>query len=380
MPSLGSDMEAGTLVAWRRAPGDPIARGDVYAEVETDKGVLEIEAYEAGVLEAQLVPIGTKVAVGAPIALLRKEGEPSGTPAVRAPGPSVAAAEAPAPSVPAPPMPPSAAHPPNGRRATPRAKRRAAELGVPLGGLTGTGPDGTIVEEDVERASRQPSDEARARMRRAIAAAMERSNREIPHYWVGTTIDLAGASAWLAARNARLPVAERTVMGALFVHATARALRLTPGLNGSWSEGRMLQAGGIHIGLAIALRGGGLVTAAIRDADELDVAATMRALDDVVGRARSGHLRASELSAPTITLTSLGERGVERLMPRIAPGHVAAVGFGRIVERPWASDGAVVVRPLVEVTLAGDHRASDGHEGAAFLGALASAIRPEEEP
>jgi pyruvate dehydrogenase E2 component (dihydrolipoamide acetyltransferase) len=382
MPALGADMEAGTLVAWRRAPGDHLTRGEVYAEVETDKGVLAIETFEPGVLEACLVPVGTRVTVGTPIAVLRGEGADAPRPERDVEPPPVP--PPPAPAVPTPALPTPAAPPrpaPNGRRASPRARHRAAELGVPLEGIAGTGPDGTIVEEDVERAAQRPEEEAaRQRMRRAIAAAMERSNREIPHYWVSTQLDLAAASAWLTARNERRPIGERTVMGALFVRATARALRRVPGLNGAWSEGRFVPAPGVHVGLAIALRGGGLVTPAVRDADALDAAATMRCLDDVVGRAREGHLRASELSAPTITLTSLGERGVERLLPRIAPGQVAAVGFGRVVERPWVVDGALVVRPLVEVTLAGDHRATDGHEGAAFLTALAAEVVPDEAP
>jgi pyruvate dehydrogenase E2 component (dihydrolipoamide acetyltransferase) len=336
MPSLGADMEAGTLVAWRRAVGDALARGDVYAEVETDKGVLGVETFEAGVLDALLVPLGARVPVGTPIARLR-----SGAETVRSPSSNLP--DLPSSNV-------GSAPTPDGREPSPPVAPAAGE------------------------------DPPAQRMRRAIAAAMERSHREIPHYWVGSTLDVSTASAWLLARNAQRSVRDRVLLAALFVRATARALRRVPALHGSWRDGRFVPSESVDVGLVLALRGGGLVMAAIPEADRLDVDATMRALSDVVTRARSAGLRASELTRSTVTLTNLGDRGAERVLPRIAPGHAAAVGVGRVVRRPWALDDAVVVRPVIDVTVAGDHRASDGHEGARLLDAIAAGLLPEEAP
>jgi pyruvate dehydrogenase E2 component (dihydrolipoamide acetyltransferase) len=265
---------------------------------------------------------------------------------------------------------------------TPRARRRAEELGVDPSRLEGTGPDGAVTADDVERAAAaaRPPEESdpKLRMRRAIAAAMERSNREIPHYWVATSIDLSRATAWLEETNRARGVDRRLVMGSLLFKAAAVALRGAPELNGAWTERGFAPAEHVHLGVAVSLRGGGLVAPAIHDADRLDLDATMAALADVVARARSGRLRSSEMSDATCTVTSLGERGVETVIPRIAPPQVAMIGFGRVARRPWVVDDRVEARPIVEATLAGDHRATDGHRGAAFLASLDALLqRPE---
>lgn len=207
-------------------------------------------------------------------------------------------------------------------------------------------------------------------MRAAIAAAMARSKREIPHYYLSTDIDMGTALAWLAARNASRPVTERLLPVALLVKAVAGALRKVPELNGHWIDGAFRPGSGVHIGCAIALRGGGLVAPAIHDAAALDLGALMRALADLTARARAGTLRSSELADPTITVTSLGDQGADTAFGVIHPPQVAIVGFGRIRERPWAHAGVVAVRPVVTATLAADHRATDGHRGGLFLSAI----------
>ena len=204
-------------------------------------------------------------------------------------------------------------------------------------------------------------------MRRAIAAAMARSRREIPHYYLSTTVELTRALAWLDAANATRPPAQRLVLAALFLKAVACALGEAPEFNGFFTAGGFQPGAGIHIGTAIAMRGGGLVAPAIRDADGLSLDGLMARLRDLVGRARGGALRSSELSGPTITVTNLGERGVETVFGIIYPPQVALVGFGMPVERPWAADGQIVARRVLTATLAADHRASDGHRGALFL-------------
>jgi pyruvate dehydrogenase E2 component (dihydrolipoamide acetyltransferase) len=216
-------------------------------------------------------------------------------------------------------------------------------------------------------------------MRRAIAAAMSRSKREVPHFYLGHTIDLSRAMAWLGYENLRRPVTERILPAALLLKAVALALREVPELNAVWEADRVVTREEINVGVAIALRGGGLVAPAIHRTDELDLDELMHAFRDLVARARSYSLRASELSDPTITVTSLGERGVERVFGVIFPPQVAIVGFGAIVERPWVADGQILPCPVVEASLSADHRVTDGHRGAAFLAAVDRLLQEPEE-
>ena len=204
-------------------------------------------------------------------------------------------------------------------------------------------------------------------MREAIAAAMARSKREIPHYYLSHAIDLTPASDWLNGQNAEQPPDRRILMGVLFIKAVAVTLHQFPELNGFDRDGRFDPGNGVHVGCAIAIRGGGLVAPAIHDADQLDLNTLMVRLRDLVARARAGSLRGSELADPTVTVSSLGERGADGLFGIIYPPQVAIVGFGTPSPRPWVLDGRVVVRTVVTATLAADHRHSDGHRGALFL-------------
>jgi pyruvate dehydrogenase E2 component (dihydrolipoamide acetyltransferase) len=207
-------------------------------------------------------------------------------------------------------------------------------------------------------------------MRAAIAAAMARSNREIPHYHLAHSVDLHHALGQLTAFNARRPVEERVLPAALLLHAIGRVLPRHPDLNGCWSEQGFVPAPGVHLGMAVSLRGGGLVVPALHDADRLDLVEVMAGLRDLVARARAGRLRSSDLADGTVTVTNLGDQGVELVHGIIYPGQAALIGIGRVVERPWAVDGMLAVRPIVQLSLAGDHRASDGHRGALFLTAV----------
>jgi pyruvate dehydrogenase E2 component (dihydrolipoamide acetyltransferase) len=358
MPSLGADMEAGTLVEWVKHPGDVVKRGDIIAVVDTQKGAIEIEVFEDGVLEQTVVELGQQVPVGTVLAII-----------------STAPREGRTPLVP----PPPAAGPPARARVSPIARKRAADLGVDLACVAGTGAQGAITREDVERAAAAPKPAVapgappagrQIAMRAAIGAAMARSKREIPHYYLSTTIDLTAPLAWLRAENERRPVTERLLPAALLIKSVAFALRDVPDLNGHWTEGRFRTGSGIHVGVAISLRGGGLVAPAIHHADTLDLTTLMRRLQDLVARARAGSLRSSELADPTITVTNLGEQGVEATFGIIYPPQVALVGFGRIAERPWVVGGNVEVRPVVTATVSGDHRATDGHRGGLLLAAI----------
>jgi len=382
MPSLGADMDAGTLVEWRIARGDHVARGTVVALVETQKATMEIESFADGVVDALLVEPGAKVPVGAEIVRLRALDEKPGE--QRRPVP------------PPPPPPPTAvvSEPPVAHfdrvRSSPAARKRARELGIELGGVHGTGPHGAIVLRDVEPSStlppslpttpaRVPSPSTTSPVRDAIAAAMSRSKREIPHYYLAHTISMKRALGWLAETNATRPIQQRILPGAVLLRAVALALWDIPELNGFWIDGAYRASEEVHLGTAIALRTGGLIAPAILDADDKPLDQLMQELHDLVARARAGRLRSSELTSATLTVTSLGDRGCEQVFPVINPPQVAIVGFGAILDRPWVEGASVVPHPTIVATLAADHRVSDGHRGGLFLADLDHLLQEPEK-
>lgn len=380
MPSLGADMEAGTLTEWLVKPGDTVRHGDIIAVIETQKGAIEIEVFEDGTVGALLVDPGATVPVGMPMAEIAngRDDEPSLT----AGEPEITDVPQPAAPTPtAPPMPAALA----GGRASPAARRQAAAAGIDLATIRGSGPDGAIQLADVAAAAGVPTDTKRPAtgidldgMRRAIAAAMARSKREIPHFYLKHTIDMHAASQWLTQTNADRPPAERVLAGVLTMKAVALALRRYPEFNGFFEDDAFRGAEAVHIGTAIAIRGGGLVAPAVHHVDQLSLDVLMKTLRDLTGRVRSGRIRSSELTDPTVTVSSLGERGVEALYGVIYPPQVALVGFGSAVERPWVADGKIVARTVVTATLSADHRASDGHRGALFLRAIGDLLQDPE--
>jgi pyruvate dehydrogenase E2 component (dihydrolipoamide acetyltransferase) len=377
MPLLGADMVAGTLTEWYKHPGDPLRRGDIIAAVDTDKGSIDVEIFEDGVLDRIVVEEGQKVPVGTLLATIRSEGASASVPST---APSAAPSAAPTAAAPPPApthAPATAASPGHRTRVSPLARRLAEELGVDLAGVDGSGAGGAILREDVEAAAKSGGDRQQ-RMRRAIAAAMSRSKREIPHFYLSGVIDFGPASAWLAQWNSSRKPAERLLPAVLLLKATALGLREFPEFNARWVEDRVLPAGAIHIGVATSLRGGGLVVPAIHDVDRKTLAVLMEELRDVVQRARTGSLRSSDLADGTITVTSLGERGAEMVLGVIYPPQTAVVGFGAVVERPWVAGGQVVPRSVLTASLAADHRASDGQRGSAFLALLERLLQAPE--
>jgi pyruvate dehydrogenase E2 component (dihydrolipoamide acetyltransferase) len=371
LPALGADMDEGTLLEWHVAPGARVKRGDVVAVVETDKGAIDVEIFMDGVLREIVVQPGTKVPVGTVLARVDVEGA---EPAAAAPSPA----------------PVGESRGEERAKITPAARRRARELNVDLADVKGTGPDGAITIEDVERArpspepatpSAQPAPVRTAegagdseRMREAIAAAMSRSKREIPHYYLLHTLDVTPATEWLAAHNAAVPVTQRLLFAALLIKAVARACRELQGFSGYYRDGRYEEATVVQVGVAVALRGGGLVAPAIMDTADKSLVALMDDFRALVTRARAGRLRASELAAPTIILTSLGEDTVEAVFPIIQPPQVAIVGAGGVVERPWLVDGKVMPRQVLTLSLGADHRVTDGRLGAHFLARIAAKL------
>lgn len=456
MPSLGADMEAGTLIEWRVKPGQHVKRGDVVAVVDTEKAAIDVEIWIEGDVETLLIEPGVRVPVGTVLAIVRTAGDGAAAAAGAAPVPGIApvrpaspvGATAVAPAATARPAAPPAEAPAPRHRASPLARRMAQDLGVNLDTLSGTGPGGSITHQDVERAAASaqaataaapaqavagtaaarlrvsplarrraqelgvdlarvqgtgpdgaitqsdverlgvapkapqgpqppqapqppsgalpPKDRAAA-MRRAIAQAMARSKREIPHYYLGLEIAFNRALTWLERENAQRPIEERLLYSVLLIKAVALAAREVPEMNGFWIGGEFQASQRVHVGMAIALRGGGLVAPALHDPDQKPLATIMRELGDLVSRARSGSLRSSEMTDPTLTLTNLGEQGVDQVLGIIFPPQVALVGFGRIGPR----------RTLY-ASLSGDHRASDGHRGGLFLAAIDRRLQAPE--
>ncbi|BCW69455.1 dihydrolipoamide acetyltransferase family protein [Arthrobacter sp. NicSoilB8] len=305
-------------------------------------------------------------------------------------------------------------------RSSPRARRLATELGIGLSTVTGTGPDGAVTVADVQRAAAgtpppapagaapvaapaaaglelpvpelpaaepgvpatagppalpappegKPPSEARERvasLRRAIGALMTRSKQTIPHYYLSTTLDLRAAVDWMQSVNAHRPVAGRLVPSALLLKAAALAARDVPEVNGFYADGGFRPSTAVHLGVAVALRQGGLVAPAIHDADTLPLDVLMEQLRDLVGRARAGRLLRAEMADPTLTVTNLGDLGVDSVFGVIYPPQVAMVGFGRVREQPWAQNGLLGVRHAAVATLSADHRVSDGLRGGRYL-------------
>ena len=415
MPALGADMRAGRLLEWHVAPGDHVARGDIVATVDTDKAEIDIETFHGGVIERLLVEPGTKVDVGAALAEIA-DGVQRAAPAAPAPAPAAPAAppaaEPPPPVTPAsappatppsapPATPPSAPAVPHRRRVSPLARRIAADLGVELDAVEGTGPGGAVTQADVQRAAGaaapQPPEAPAAAASAASAAAppapppatghrsaadrlsslqrtvgelMARSKREIPHYYLQRDIDMTPALDWLEAYNAARPAPERVLPAALLLRAVVLAAHDVPEVSGTWEDGAFRPAPQVDLGVAVSLRGGAIIAPVIPAADALALPELMVGLRALIARARRGVLHGSDLAGATITVTSLGDHGADLVHGVIFPPQVALVGFGRIARRPWASGDMLASRHVVTATLAGDHRVSDGHRGSLYLSSI----------
>ena len=367
MPSLGADMTSGLLVAWRVEPGDRVEHGQIIAEIETAKGLFEVEVFEDGVVEQLLIEPGEEqVPVGTPLAKIVTEADATKVPDV----PAEAAPR---------------------QKVSPVARRRAAELGVDLKQVKGSGADGVIQLVDVEAAAAAVEPAAKTApptkkiepsvngMRQAIAAAMSRSNSEIPHYYLASEIDMSWAQQFLSEQNQQRSIKERLLPVVLPLKAVAVALQKVPQLNGYYVDGQLQPQEQVNIGFTISLRKGGLLTPALLGVEQMDLDQLMAALSDLIGRTRTGKLRGSELISAGITVTSLGDLGVQTVFGVIYPPQVALIGLGKIVARPWAEHGELSSRPVLTATLAADHRASDGLLGAKFLDAFGRALQQPEK-
>ena len=374
MPSLGADMEDGTLIEWKKKTGDTVKRGDCIAEVETQKGLIEIEVFDEGIIDEILIPEGTKVPVGTIMAMIK---------------PSSVSLE----------TKPTTLQPTEEKitepilienieeksiKASPLARRIASDNHIDISKIKGTGEDGVITKDDVEQVIRQqkPTETAKKipsteTIRAAVAAAMSKSNREIPHYYLEKKINITQALVWLKEQNKERKVTARLLPVVLFIKATAKTLTGFPDLNAVWENGLQPKTS-INIGFVVSLRTGGIIVPAISNANLKSIDEIMETLNDIIPRARALKLRSSELSDSTITLTNLGEGGADSVFGVIYPPQVAVIGFGSISDQPFAENGMLGIRSVVSVSLAGDHRATDGLTGSRFLSALDTNLQNPE--
>lgn len=430
MPSLGADMDSGRIAEWLVAPGDVVHKGQTVAVVDTSKAAIEVEVFTDGTVTELLVEPGVEVPVGTALARIEEGAAPQPGPSAEPPSvesPSAetlvkpplrhlahqlgvdlaqvhgtgeggritradiqAAASAVAPTEPAAVAPPPPAQGATRVEATPRARALAASRGIDLAGITGSGAHRRILAKDIPEAPAQPASttttpvqpdaaQRKQQMRTAIATLMGRSAVEIPHYYVATTVDLAATLTWLRDHNEHRAPQDRLLPVAVIMRAVVRAAQDVPDLNGHWVNGELRPSPAVDLGVAVAQRTGGLVTPRIQEADRLDVDGLMAALANLVRRARRGGLKADELQPGSITVSSLADGGPDALYGVIYPPQVALVGVGAIRERPWAIGGMLTVRPTTTLTLAADHRATDGRTGAAFLDRMTQLLSEPEE-
>lgn len=384
MPQMGYDMKEGTVVQWHKKEGDTVARGEVIADIQTDKATVEFEAYTAGVLRKIIVEEGVPVPVGQLIAVITAPDEPLpegivGV-AARAAAPVATPAAVPAPPTTAPTTAATAA-PASEIRATPIARRLARERGIDLALVTGTGPGGRITERDVEAytppapAPAAPAPQPGAisaervdlsRMRQAIARVTVDSKREAPHFYITTDVDMSKAMDLRRDINDALPAESRVSVNDLIIKACAMALQRYSKFNAFFRGDHLEMHPNINMGIAIALEAG-LIVPGISRCESKSLAEIAATSKDLIARANSGHLRNEEYSGTTFSISNLGMFDVDSFAAIIFPPHAAVLAVGRVKDQPVARDGALAVAQMMKATLSVDHRVADGAEAAQFL-------------
>lgn len=412
MPSLGADMEDATLIEWKKKPGDTVKRGDIIAEVETQKELIEIEIFEEGTIAELLIKEGAKIPVGTVMALIN---------------PSVVALETKIEekipeqeSIPLQPIEEKETEPiyvpkveETPIKESPLYQRSIDDNPIGFQKTTETEPNVAITKDDVDNtiekteADDNPIDTLKTTetepdvaitkdnvdntiekieienteilpdesdnqgntaegIRTAVAAAMSKSKREIPHYYLEKKINLSNTLAWLQIANEHRVAKKQLLPVALMIKATAKSLLEFPDLNAIWDNGLQLKKD-INIGFVVSLRTGGIIVPAIHQVDKKNVDEIMDALNEIIPRARAMRLQSSEWNDSSITITNISDGGADSIFGIIHPPQVAIIGFGNILEQPHAENGMIGICPFVNVTLAGDHRATDGLIGSRFL-------------
>lgn len=421
MPKGSDTMTEGKVLKWLKREGETVADGDAIVEIETDKVDMEVEALGAGVLRKIVVEEGKTVPVGELLAVIGKVEEDIGAllkdaaAATLAPGDG-GAAKAPAPEKtatptasppamppppPAPAVPPRPEAPPGRVLASPLARRVAKELGIDLARVKGSGPGGRIVREDVERAGARPSslsapaaprpatpvvpprpplspvvpggpefrDEPLTSMRKTIAIRLAQSLGPIPHFYLTLEVDMRGAKELRESANLLDPELKLSYND-IIVKACAAALRLHPEVNASFQGEAIRYHNRIHVGIAVAVDNGGLITPVVRDCDRKTLQQISREAKDLIARARQRKLRPDEYTGSTFSVSNLGMMGIDEFSAVINPPESAILAVGAVVEKPVVVDGRIEAGHRCRMTLSCDHRIVDGATGAKFLQTL----------
>lgn len=387
MPKLGFDMAEGRLVRWMKAEGEEVQKGEVLAEIETDKATVEVEAGTTGLVRKHLVAEGTMVPVGTPIAVIGGADEPIDlAPLAAAPGEVLADAKTAA----APTPPPAQARPedgdgrlPGGQRASPVARRLAAERGLDLTAIQGTGPGGRVVKRDIEAflqggppVAPSPVATERAaigRLRQLIGRRMTHSKQQVPHFYVTAEIDAAPVMALREELNALLTEEAKVSVNDFIVKAAALALRQHPNLNASLEDGQIVRHAQVNVGVAVALDEG-LLTVVTRDSDRKPLRLLSSELRETIARARQGKVRPEDIEGSTFSLSNMGMLDVDHFIAIINPPEAAILAVGSVREVPVVRDGRLAIGQRMKVTLSADHRVTDGAEAARWLQTLRSML------
>ncbi|HEY4667822.1 MAG TPA: dihydrolipoamide acetyltransferase family protein [Anaerolineales bacterium] len=382
MPKLGFDMAEGLLVRWVKGVGDSVQKGEVLAEIETDKATIEVESEAGGIVHKHLVPEHTSVPVGAPIAVIGEPGEQVDATELVGQVPGRAAVAKPAATSTEKVAAVVSAgdgdgHLPGGVRASPVARRLAAEGGINLRDLAGSGPQGRIVKRDVQarlgaagtavaqrvfETERVPLSKLRATIGRRMTA----SKQQVPHFYVSADLDAGPLMALRRDLNSRLPEDSKFSVNDFLVKAAALALREFPNLNSALEGDQIVRHGEINIGVAVALEEG-LLTVVLRGADRTPLRQLSSELRELVGRARAGRVRPADIEGSTFTVSNLGMFQVDHFLAVINPPEAAILAVGSVREEPVVQAGAIVPGTRLQVTLSADHRVTDGAEAARWL-------------
>lgn len=342
MPALGMSQETGRLVAWLKREGEIVAKGEGLMEVETDKATVEIEAPASGLLANVTVRVGDEVPVGQRIAVIRGEGE-------------------------------AASEPPADVGASPKARRLAAEQGIDVGSLGGSGPGGAVKAADVLAAQPAAPRRAPSGVWATMARRTTASWQAVPHFYLEREVDAGRLQSW---REAAARTSASVTVTDLLVRLTAAALLRHPRVNSSWNGELVVESSEVHVGLAVSTEEG-LVVPVIHDAAKLSLAQVTAARRELVERARTGKLRPEDLQGATFTVSNLGMYKIDAFSAIVNLPQAAILAVGRITERVVAVGGLPAVRPVLRMTLSCDHRAVDGARAAAFLTDLGDLV---EEP
>ena len=342
MPSLGADMDQGKLMVWKIKVGDEVKKGQSIAIVETTKSAVEIESFRDGKVLELVGKEGEELRIGSTIAIFDVQGEEKKNPEI----PRL--------------------------KISPAARRLAEQMHVKLSSIKGSGAEGQIELKDVQAMLEKKSIPAASpnsivNIREAIAKAMSRSKKEIPHYYLKTRISLDALLVWIDKKNNFLPATDRLMVPTVLMKGIIQVIKEYPMMNGYYINGAFESKDSVNLGVAVALKNGGVLVPAIMNADSLDLARLNTSFQDLLIRTRKSELKNQELTQGTITVTNVGDLGSHEVFGIIFPPQVALVGLGRIHKTAVEDNNLIRSGFVIDVTLSADHRVTDGLSGSRFL-------------